>query len=123
MCCNVYSIEFASQVSNLNLQNVSCFQTRAKLLGFVVENGKLHYENPTRLENVPFPENLLQLRSFLGAVNFSRGFYKHFFCSGCFINAWLRKCAKLEQNYETLAARSKSSMLSIFRGALGRCQF
>ena len=48
-------------------------------IGFVVENGKLHYENPTRLENVPFTENLLQLRSFLGAVNFSRGFYKHFF--------------------------------------------
>ena len=48
-------------------------------IGFVVENGKLHYENPNRLENVPFPENLLQLRPFLGAVNFSRSFYKHFF--------------------------------------------
>ena len=48
-------------------------------IGFVVESGKLHYENPNRLENVPFPENLLRLRSFLGAVNFSRAFYRHFF--------------------------------------------
>jgi hypothetical protein len=60
--------------AGLKLKASKCqlFQTKAKILGVIVCDGRV-YEDPSRLEaikSLPFPQTVRELRSFLGAVNF-----------------------------------------------------
>ena len=63
----------------LKPSKVKFFQTRAHILGFIVENGSIQ-EDESRKATVlkmEFPRTIRQLRRFLGFVNFGRRFYKN----------------------------------------------
>jgi len=99
------------------------FQTKAPVLGLIVENGCIQ-EDPSRktvVQNMQFTRTIHQLRQFIGFVGFGRQFYKNLAEIIAPLTACLKKGAKLFQNPTTLQAfeRVKALMcdtpvLSIF---------
>jgi hypothetical protein len=68
--------------SGLKLKPEKCklFQKEIRVLGFIVSQDSIR-EDPQRtaaIRDLEFPENTRQLRSFLGACNFSKHFHQDF---------------------------------------------
>lgn len=115
-------------IANLRLKpsKTRLLQTRAKILGLIVENGTIS-EDPSRIEVVEqmqFPRTVRQVRRFLGFVGWGRPFYPHLAEIIAPLNACLKKGARVVKNEETMHAfqRAKELMckppiLSIFNPA------
>ena len=63
----------------LKPSKVNFFQTKAHVLGLVVENGCIQEDSSrkTVIENMQFPRTIHQLRQFIGFVGFGRQFYQN----------------------------------------------
>lgn len=64
----------------LNREKCKFFAKKIKLLGFVVENGKIHTdpEKSKIIKEFKKPSNVSELRSFLGLCNFNRNFIANY---------------------------------------------
>ena len=81
---------------SLKLKKCDFFRDRVSYLGHVVTPGKLSVATETSkaFEEVKFPENITQLRSFLGAANVYRRFVKDFSKIAKPLSAMTQKDAK-----------------------------
>jgi hypothetical protein len=70
------------RVANLRLKPAKCklFQTSAKVLGMVVNNGTVTEDlvEPRLVKDWPFPRTVKELRKFLGFCGYGRQFYPEF---------------------------------------------
>jgi hypothetical protein len=94
--------------SGLKLKPSKCkfFQTKAHILGLVVENGCIQEDESRKvvIQNFEFPRTVRQLRRFIGFVGYGRQFYSNLAEIIAPLTACLRKGAKISQTPETLRA-------------------
>lgn len=94
--------------AGLKLKANKCqlFQVQVKILGVIVSENQLAVD-PSRTEaltKLPFPRTVRELRSLLGAANFSRSFYPNFAQLAEPLTRCLKRGARVEKTAETVEA-------------------